>query len=379
MKAGSSFALSRDSNDTSVMLDLSRAVAAQMVCIGHGITFFMPQFRYEHLPLMQNVGVLLFFALSGFVIAFTLVERSLDPAYGFGRFMVERIARIYSGLIPCLLVIAAVDAISVHVDHTGTIAPTRTVPNFLANLFMFENYRGPFDQFLQWPIFGSATPIWSLVLEWHIYLFAGAVFFVIARPRSAPLMIPIAVIFAGMPLHFAFDAAQPDGLGRCLFLLWLGGACVFLLLRDCRHFAPAWLSFALAVAAAAVFVARTDAHGEYDPAGYPLIVLMLLGIACAGQRSRLIVSSPYAASVIRFVAGYSFTLYLLHHTLMLPLFLLWPDAGWAAFLPAVIGANVLAAAIAVVTEMRHKDVARLLLWMPDRLRAVVSRERPQNN
>lgn len=229
---------------------------------------------------------------------------------------------------------------------------------------MFENYRGPLDQFLQWPIFGSATPIWSLVLEWHIYLFAGAVFFVIARPRSAPLMIPIAVIVAGMPLHFASDAAQPDGLGRCLFLLWLGGACLFLLLRDCRHFAPAWLSFALAVAAAAVFVARTDAGGEYDPAGYPLIVLMLLGIACAGQRSRLIVSSPYAAGVIRFVAGCSFTLYLLHHTLMLPLFLLWPDAGWTAFLPAVIGANVLAAAI-VVTEMRHKDLARLLLSMPD--------------
>ena len=55
------FVLHKSKNDTSVTLDLLRAVAAQMVCVGHGISFFMPAWRPSELPLMQNVGVLIFF------------------------------------------------------------------------------------------------------------------------------------------------------------------------------------------------------------------------------------------------------------------------------------------------------------------------------
>ena len=91
------FVLHKSKNDTSVTLDLLRAVAAQMVCVGHGISFFMPAWRPSELPLMQNVGVLIFFVLSGTLITFTLIERSKDPSYGFGTFFLERFARIYSG------------------------------------------------------------------------------------------------------------------------------------------------------------------------------------------------------------------------------------------------------------------------------------------
>ena len=72
------FVLHKSKNDTSVTLDLLRAVAAQMVCVGHGISFFMPAWRPSELPLMQNVGVLIFFVLSGTLITFTLIERSKD-------------------------------------------------------------------------------------------------------------------------------------------------------------------------------------------------------------------------------------------------------------------------------------------------------------
>lgn len=380
MATGSGLNLSRSGNDTSVLLDLLRAVAAQMVCVGHAIAFFMPQFRGSRLPLMQNVGVLLFFALSGFVITYTLVERSRDPAYGFGYYLVDRVARIYSGLLPCLVVIFLIDFVTVWVDYTGTIAPTRTISTFLANLFMLEGYRGPLRGYdwMEWSIFGSASPIWTLAIEWHIYLFVGAVFFIGARPRSALLMIPIAVVFGGVPLHYAFGAADAAGVGSWLFTLWLGGACIFLGLRDMRWFAPAWLSLLLAVAAAAGFIAKTHARGEYDPAGYPLILLVLLGLVCAGQRLRLLVSMPRVVGVARFAAGYSFTLYLIHYTVMEPLFLMHRE-GWGVFLATVVGSNVLAVAIAMVTEMRHREFARLLYSMPDRLRLTVLRERAQNN
>jgi peptidoglycan/LPS O-acetylase OafA/YrhL len=68
------FSLDTSKTDTSVMLDLLRALAAQMVCVGHAISFFMSQWRPTRLSLMQNVGVLLFFVISGFLITYTLIE-----------------------------------------------------------------------------------------------------------------------------------------------------------------------------------------------------------------------------------------------------------------------------------------------------------------
>jgi peptidoglycan/LPS O-acetylase OafA/YrhL len=97
-------------NDTSLMLDLLRAGAAQMVCVGHAVRFFAGGFN-QPWPLPHNTGVVLFFILSGFLITYTLIERSKDPSYGFGTFLIERTARIYSGLIPALLLVIIVDGI----------------------------------------------------------------------------------------------------------------------------------------------------------------------------------------------------------------------------------------------------------------------------
>lgn len=117
------FVLHKSKNDTSVTLDLLRAVAAQMVCVGHGISFFMPAWRPSELPLMQNVGVLIFFVLSGTLITFTLIERSKDPSYGFGTFFLERFARIYSGLIPALLFVVVLDGIVIYGFRENAAAP----------------------------------------------------------------------------------------------------------------------------------------------------------------------------------------------------------------------------------------------------------------
>jgi len=362
------FTLNSSKNDTSLALDILRAVAAQMVCIGHGIAFFVPQLRGGNLPLMQNVGVLVFFVLSGLLITYTLVERSAQSSYGFMEFFVERSARIYSGLIPCLILIAIVDAITVNLAGGEWLAATRSMGSFLANVAMLESYRGALDSFqwMQWPIFGSAAPLWTLVIEWHIYLFAGAVFFIGARPASGLILIPVALVFSIMPVHYVFGALQPDGIGQGLFLLWLGGAWLFLLLRGLKAFPPAPVAWGIAALAATAFVASTSARGEYRPAAYPLLILMVFGIVSATQSSRRLVAHPRVRSGVRFVAGYSFTLYLIHHTLMFPVFLLWKDAGFGAFIAVLAACNLIAAALALQTEMKHKELARYLLGLIER-------------
>jgi hypothetical protein len=63
---------------------------------------------------------------------------------------------------------------------------------------------------------------------------------------------------------------------------------------------------------------------------------------------------------INFVAGYSFTLDLIHHSITEALYRLRPGDGYGRFFCTVIGSNLIAAAIATQTEMRHKQFARFL-------------------
>src|SRR6478609_4909470 len=116
------FSLDRSKNNTSVALDLLRAVAAQMVCVGHALNFFASDWRPADLAYMQNVGVLLFFLISGFLITYTLFERSKDPSYDFWKFCIERFARIYSGLIPALAFVIIVDSVVVHYTNDPNIS-----------------------------------------------------------------------------------------------------------------------------------------------------------------------------------------------------------------------------------------------------------------
>jgi peptidoglycan/LPS O-acetylase OafA/YrhL len=354
------FSLKVSENDTSICLDLLRAIAAQMVCIGHGIVFFVPQMRATHLPVMQTVGVLLFFILSGFLISATLIERSRDPAYGFLQYLTERFARIYSGLVPALLFVALVDAIAGQFVNLQMPATSYGWQTFLANLLMMEGYRGAFDHLdmMQWPPFGTATPLWTLVIEWHIYLFVGAVFFMGGRPKTIPFLIPVAVLFGQIPGHYLFGAMQSDGLGKSLFLLWLGGGYLFLIARKVRP--PYWIAVAIAAIALIAYLAAVRAHTEYRPSTYPLLLLFVFGVVTASQQTRII-TSPRAVTAIRFIAGYSFTLYLIHHTLMWTAFQLWPRSGWLVFVALVLLSNIVAATMALTTEMRHKQLAALLL------------------
>ncbi|TQF30835.1 acyltransferase [Bradyrhizobium sp. UNPA324] len=355
------FNLNPAKNGTSITLDALRAIAAQAVCVGHGISFFMPQLRGGQFPLPQNVGVLLFFVLSGFLISYTLVERSSrDPQYGFSQFFVERFARIYSGLLPCLVAIAVIDAATLHLIGNAALAASYNFKAFVANIFMIETYRGPLAHlsFLRAPAFGSGSQLWTLVIEWHIYLFVAALFFLGARPAAALLLIPIALVFGQIPTHYVFGALQDDGVGQSLFLLWLGGAYVYFLARR-GWLPPRGVSLAIVVASAAAYFMVVRPYAEYRPSTYPLLLLFLFGIVGATQAMPA-TSSAAMARVVRFFSGYSFTLYLLHHTIMYPAFLLWKDGGWLVFGCTVILANVIAATLASVTEMRHKQLASYL-------------------
>ena len=356
------FNLDKSSNDTSAALDVMRAGAAQMVCVGHAVIFFVAQWAPQRLPWMQNVGVLVFFLISGFLITATLVQRSAQSAdYGFGRFAIERFARIYTGLVPALAAVVLIDAlVSALTGWDRSYAPYPDVKTLLANLAMLEGYRGAFDNHdaLQWGVYGSAAPLWTLAIEWHIYLFVGAVFFIGARQHWVPLLIVIAVVFGQTPLHYLAGDFMGDGVGRGLFALWLAGSAVYFAARRLgRGFAVAWLAAAIAAIA---FAATTRARAEYVFSGYSWLTIAFLCVIVGSQGTSLITSAR-ALRIIRFFADYSFSLYLIHYTVLFALRKLWPEAGIPGLLTGLLLANVAAIGLAEIGEKHHRKLARWLM------------------
>jgi peptidoglycan/LPS O-acetylase OafA/YrhL len=358
------FNLDRSKNDTSVTLDLLRAAAAQMVCIGHGTAFFYPPWRVTTLPLMQNVGVLIFFVLSGLLISFTLIERSKQPSYRFSTFLLERFARIYSGLIPALLLVVVVDGVAIYIFNEQTFAEYYTAKNFVANLFMLEAYRGVLSRYLQWSPFGSAGPLWTLAIEWHIYIFVAAIFFIWAQPQRRLLIIAVAITFCQVPFHFLWGAYQPDGVGFGLFSLWLAGTCVLLALRAVQ--VSYWPSLLLALCAAMCFLLVTKTRLEYNILTYTSLVIFLYAVLSASQSKRLI-TSQLVIRAIRVFADYSFTLYLIHYSIMFAIFLIRPERNFYIFAIMVLTVNIVAITVAVPTEMRHREFAAFLKDRAQRL------------
>jgi peptidoglycan/LPS O-acetylase OafA/YrhL len=331
------FSLDRSKNDTSVTLDLLRAVAAQMVCVGHAISFFTPQWRPTRLPLIQNVGVLLFFVISGFLITHTLIQRAKDPSYDFRQFFIDRFARIYSGLIPALAFIVIVDGMTIYLTGDSTISRYFTLKTMIANIFMLEGYRGIFPNSLQWSAFGSASPLWTLAIEWQIYIFVASLFFMAIRPRSIPFLIPVALFFGQTPIHFLFGSFQPDGVGQGLFTLWLGGSLVYFLGRS----SPVGFFLAAVIGACGAigFIVFTHNSTEYDMRNYPLLVAMFFGLVVTTQSSHLLTSAKVKES-ISFLADYSFSLYLVHHTIMYAIWAIFPERGMMTFTVAVFTRSV---------------------------------------
>jgi peptidoglycan/LPS O-acetylase OafA/YrhL len=348
--------LDRSKNDTSVTLDLLRAVAAQMVCVGHAINFFIGGWPSD-LPYMQNVGVLLFFILSGFLITHTLVKRSERPDYRFTQFLIDRFARIYSGLIPALVLIIVVDWMVIYLTSDPNVTRYFNLKTLVANLFMLESYRGALENHLRWSAFGSASPLWTLAIEWHIYLFVGAVFFILKAPRSFPYLLPIALFFGQTASHYLIGSYQSDGVGRGLFSLWLGGAALYVATRNFTI--PRWPAIAMAISGFAIFVATHPAHAEYSLAGYPLLLAAMIGVIAATQTSHLL-TGDRTNKAISFFANYSFTLYLVHHTVMYAMWVIWSERGLLMFSAAVLLSNLVAMGLAAVGEKHHHQVARFL-------------------
>ncbi len=158
----------------SLYLDAVRFLAALLVLFYHANWIYRPGILFTSLG---HEAVVIFFVLSGFVIAYVADTRDQD----FRGFMLARGARIYSVAIPAIVLTATLDTAGFHIDESVYPEGYRAwdlpvVRVITSSLFLNELWTLGIQLF-------TNVPYWSLNYEVWYYVLFGILSFVEGRRR----------------------------------------------------------------------------------------------------------------------------------------------------------------------------------------------------
>jgi peptidoglycan/LPS O-acetylase OafA/YrhL len=343
----------------SVYLDALRLVAALWVAATHLRSWDLASAELMFLPIRGHDAVVIFFVLSGYVVTHAATsKRSTLPD-----FVLDRAARIYSVVLPVLALCLAIDLIGSAIaptsyrDHYELKKLWLYVPIYLA--FVGQNWA-----LVEVPT--SLIQFWSLYYEvWYYALFAIAWFY---SGRKRVVMIVLVALIVG-PRQWL------------LFPTWLLG-CLAYRYGDRLRLAPIAARLVVATTLLAYvllrwleldrpllglsesFIVHTFHLRAADARWFleDYVTASLVALNIAAFRRADFRAPDGIGRAIRWAAGYSFTLYLMHGVVFNAMIKLGAARTPSLAMSLAIIALTLAASVVVghYTE-RRKHVFRALL------------------
>lgn len=374
----------------STFLDLSRWVAAFLVVINHARALVLADFSSTTLHgsaerafyLVTGLGheaVVIFFVISGFLVGGVTLDRWLMRGADLRAYACARTSRIYTTLVPALVIGIGLDLTGLHwfdANHIYTALPTPSIASitvpfvtgmnvtaFLGNLFMMQG--------VLTPTLGSNGPLWSLSYEWWYYCLFALAIAALTNDRAWRIGWAAAALALVVVLPLALTLWG---------LVWVLGIVAYRWVGS-KAWRPA-PAFGVALFATALLASRLT-HGiaaiDTSVAG-SFARDFVLGIAymvALASTSRLARPLPLAGLHRRF-ADFSYSTYLFHFPALLLLcafacktfglrFSQPPDArGLLCFGVAVVLVYAYCFGASLLTE-RH--TARVRHWLDTHLRA----------
>lgn len=297
----------------SIYLDLLRLGAAVVVFLSHAHVFLLPSIKIGPLGWGRE-AVAVFFVLSGFVISY--VGQVSEKEWRV--YLVARLARIMPVALLAIAVIFVADSIGMHTNafyydfiNTGFFAPV-SVEAALAYV-TFTN-----QLWFAHAVFGSGEPYWSLGFEVQYYLFFGLFAF---SPRRAKT--PLLCLWAAI-------AGPKILMYMPLWLMgWLTMKCVIERPPFRRPISIAMIGTSVALFISLKFFSDRAATNMYETwslsqEAINFVYFNLIGVAvvlhligAASLLNQAPVLFEKIGPAIKWLAGGSFTLYLVHQPLIL--------------------------------------------------------------
>lgn len=351
-----------EQQDCRLELALSlRVIATFVVVFGHSASFFnaFSFTQWPQFPYIQSVAVTLFFALSGFTIAWVCDRSSGCGIRGLAHFTYDRFMRLAIPLFPVLILFTALEVAFVSPDPYIESVSTK---HMIGNLLFLQGltFQVPLTNVHLSPNFlplGINRPLWTLSIEFWCYVTFASAFFA-SRASAASRVLLVLCCFIGLTLLI-----PPIGING-LPLVWAAGAALYFILK----ILPAVGLMAIRIASVALLAsALTAAIPATWPADGQYSYLFNSVIFCAFAGS-MIIASAYriagrAKSIILWFSSYAYTVYLVHYPV---LFLLrhlniLHDKSISAVFFGVISSFSVAWLLYWPFERRYRDI-RDNLW-----------------
>lgn len=350
----------------SIYLDLVRFLAACLVYVYHSnqrwlVSDVLPLSNYGH------SAVIVFFVLSGFVIAWVTDEKEND----WRSYFASRMSRVYSVVVPALVVCAVLDGWGrglwalPYGGYPYDQLPTRLVASVL---MLNETWFVSITSL-------SNVPFWSITYEFWYYVLFGMVCFLAPRWRwwvtggvlvvLGPKIALLAPIWAAGVVLYRWDLLRRIPLPWAWLMVM--GSTLFIVLGHMEGTFDA-------LAAAFKSLIGPERYAQFTFSKFFLgdyVLGALVFCNFAGMRVVAPTMGPLFAAIgppVKWLAGYTFTFYLMHH----PLFLFWgtvlrsdPATHWGWIIVTVLTmASVVV--LGLITEKRRPALRRWMLRQLER-------------
>ncbi len=340
----------------SVYLDLFRLLAALVVFLSHTAGTHLTGFLVPEAGSFGGEAVAAFFVLSGFVIGYVADTRESSPRL----YAISRLARVYSVALPAIAVTLAFDAVGrAFQPDIYAVTPIYWQPTSWLNLLssvLFVNEL--WNSNIQ---LGTNGAYWSLGFEIWYYVLFGLVIFSSRRWRL--IAIAAWLIFVGPRVALAFPIWL-TGYGAYRLCKKprnapIIGAILFLMTILC--YLPFHLTFGQHFALQFKMKLNDDmlrGYGYYYALGI-LISLNFIGFSLmSGMVSNL---ASRLAKPIRWLAGATFTFYLMHVPISVMLCAVspWPANALSTRIVVLGGTIVMVLILAELGERRKTWWRRL--------------------
>ncbi|TNE28833.1 MAG: acyltransferase [Alphaproteobacteria bacterium] len=303
----------------SLYLDLLRFLAALLVLFSH---FAYPRFTDGDYLFIRdlNLGsdaVVFFFVLSGLVISYTAeVKDKTLRQYAF-----SRATRLYSVVIPALLLTVLMDGVGSRIApavYDGWWYNAAPVWEQLLRGWTFSNEWG----LLGFRI-GTNGPYWSLSYEAAYYLIFGAAFYLRGGWRagllvlfcffagiSVLLLLPVWLLGIAVYKVIKQDVALtvPQAWGMAVVPVLFYAGCLW---AGLPHILLAGTEAVFGQAVVKVLFGFSDEFLWNTLIG-ALVALHLIGVAALAQHKDFNLGTR-AAAAVRWCAGATFTIYIIHY------------------------------------------------------------------
>ncbi|MEM9636647.1 MAG: sterol desaturase family protein, partial [Pseudomonadota bacterium] len=179
----------------SIWLDFLRAAAAITVLFGHmaHIRFTRGDYYFLREINIASDAVIVFFVLSGVVIAYAAKRDGTLERFAF-----NRLTRLWSVVLPALVLTVLFDAIGTALRPdaypAGFYNPVPVSEMFLRGLTFTNEWQGFWDRVR----LGTNGPLWSLSYEVGFYMLFGAAVFL--RGALRWVLLALLVLLLGLPI-----------------------------------------------------------------------------------------------------------------------------------------------------------------------------------